>query len=94
MRMNRSSLGTLKCDRKTLPKPSDEDASRGGGSAMVGKCSTGAVAQELICLRQQRTVRLDGDRNEGVPLAVAHHSAALSVAQLLRRHAGEQLLLV
>ena len=35
--MNRSSLRTLKCDRNTLPKPSDEDASRGGRSAMVGK---------------------------------------------------------
>ena len=29
-RTNRSSLCTLKCDRNTLPKPSDEDASRGG----------------------------------------------------------------
>ena len=60
-------LRTLKCDRNTLAKPSDEDASRGGGSAMFRKFSPRAVAQEFICLRQQRTTRLDGDRNEVVP---------------------------
>ena len=34
---------------------------------MFRKFSPRAVAQEFICLRQQRTTRLDGDRNEVVP---------------------------
>ena len=36
-RMNRSTLRTLKYDRNKLLKPSDEDASGGGRSAMVTK---------------------------------------------------------
>ena len=33
--MNRTSLRMLKCDHNTLPKPSDEDASRGGWQSVT-----------------------------------------------------------
>ena len=50
-RINRSSLRTLECDNKTMPEPSDEDASRGASSVLYKAINDSLVRQYTIaCL--------------------------------------------